>query len=165
MTKAKRTKADTNDKSKKSDNKQDQRIAELTADLQRMRADFENYRKQAERERDSARAAGAEGATIQLLPVIDNIERAIAHTPADISEHPWVKGIEGLIKQLDTTLSKLGIKRIEANPGTVFDPELHQAVQFEDGDGDQEVIAEELQAGYTLHGRVIRHSMVKVTKK
>lgn len=159
MTKAKQP------KNNQVDNRQDAEIAELTADLQRLRADFENYRKQAEKERDTARTRGAESATSQLLPVIDNIERAIAHTPEDIADHPWVKGIGGLIKQLDSTLSKLGLKRILAEPGTGFDPEVHQAIQFDDSDGEHEVVAEELQAGYTLHGRVIRPSMVKVTKK
>ena len=152
-------------KAKKSD-KKDQQIADLTSDLQRLRADFENYRKQAEREREMARVAGGESATNKLLPVIDNVERAIAHIPADISDHPWVKGIGGLIKQLDSTLGELGVKRINSSQGTPFNPELHQAVQFdEEADGDQEVIATEMQAGYTLNGRVIRPAMVKVTRQ
>lgn len=151
-------------RAKKAD-KKDETIKELTADLQRVRADFENYRRAAEREKADARVMGAEKATLDLLPVIDNIERAIVHLPADISDHPWVKGIGGLIKQLDATLAKLGLARIDAKSGTAFNPELHQAVQFdEDADGDQEVIAEELQPGYKLHGRVIRHSMVRVTR-
>lgn len=146
--------------------KKDQQIAELTTDLQRLRADFENYRKQMEREKDAARTAGAEKATMQMLPVIDNVERAITHTPSDIAEHNWVKGIGGLVKQLDSVLADLGVQRIDASTGVLFDPELHQAVQFdEDSQGDSEVIAEELQAGYTLHGRVIRHAMVKVTRQ
>lgn len=145
---------------------QEQQIGELTHDLQRLRADFENYRKQMEREKADARTAGAENATLQLLPVIDNIERAIAHIPSDIADHNWVKGIGGMIKQLDSVLADLGLQRIDAQPGATFDPEHHQAVQFdEDSEGDHEVIAEELQAGYTLHGRPIRHAMVKVTRQ
>lgn len=141
-------------------------VAELTDDLQRLRADFENYRKQAERERDMARKNGADSATTQMLPVIDNVERAIAHIPEDIADHPWVKGIGGLIKQLDSTLGQLGVKRIDANNGTAFNPEVHQAVHFDDtAEGEHEVVAEELQAGYTLHDRVIRPAMVKVTRQ
>ena len=144
----------------------DQQIAELTIDIQRLRADFENYRKQSERERDNARAVGAEKATMQMLPVIDNVERAIAHIPEDIAEHQWVRGIGGLIKQLDGVLADLGVERIDATAGVAFDPELHQAVQFdEDSEGEHEVVAEELQAGYKLHDRVIRHAMVRVTKQ
>ena len=63
-------------------------------------------------------------------------------------------------------MSDIAIARIDAKPGVVFDPELHQAVQMdEESTGDQEVIAEELQAGYTLRGTPIRHAMVKVTRK
>lgn len=150
----------------KKQDKKDKKIEELTIDLQRLQADFENYRKQVEREKEQARTAGSEKATLQLLPVIDNVERAIAHIPTDIAEHNWVKGIGGLIKQLDKTLSGLGVQRIDANPGTVFDPELHQAIQMdEDAEGDTEVISEEMQAGYTLHDRVIRHAMVKVSRQ
>lgn len=152
-------------KSKKND-KKDEKIAELTADLQRVRADFENYRKRVDEEKASARQHGADQATKELLPVIDNIERAILHIPADISEHPWVKGVGSLIKHLDKTLAGLGVARIDAKPGVVFNPELHQAVQMdEDAEGDTEIVAEELQAGYKLHGRVIRHAMVRVTRK
>lgn len=151
---------------RKKTDKRDEQIAELTEDLKRTRADFENYRRRADEDKAAARVIGAEKATIQMLPVIDNVERAIAHTPEDIADHPWVKGIGGLIKQLDKTLSDLGIHRIDAKKDTAFNPELHQAVQFdEDADGELEVIAEELQPGYTLHGRVIRHAMVRVTRK
>lgn len=142
------------------------KINELTHDLQRLRADFENYRKQAERDKSSARAAGAEQMTIKMLPVIDNIERAILYIPADIAEHQWVKGIGNLIKQLDSTVADLGVKRIESKPGTPFDPDYHQAVQFdEDSEGEHEVVNEELQAGYTLNERVIRPAMVRVSRR
>ena len=151
-------------KSPKRSDKQAQ-IDELTGDLQRLRADFENYRKQAEREKSVAREIGAEQMTIKMLPVIDNIERAILHIPVDIAEHQWVKGIGSLIKQLDSTVAGLGVKRIDARPGTIFDPEFHQAVQFdEESEGSQEVVGEELQAGYMLNDRVIRHAMVRVKR-
>lgn len=150
----------------KKPNKKDQQIAELTADLQRVRADFENYRRRVDEEKATARTVGAEKATVQLLPVIDNVERAIAHIPEDIADHPWVRGIGGLIKQLDKTLADLGVSRIDSKSGTTFNPEFHQAVQMdEEAEGDTEVIAEELQPGYTLHERVIRHAMVRVTRK
>lgn len=140
--------------------------SELLADLQRVQADFENYRKMVEGEKQAAMDAGRTKAVLNLLPAIDTIERAIAHIPEDIAEHSWVKGVGGLIKQLDKSLSQLKLQRIAADKGTLFDPELHQAIQFDEAaEGEKEVIAEELQPGYMLDGRVIRHAMVKVTRQ
>lgn len=144
----------------------EQQLAEITADLQRTRADFENYRKRVEAEKNSARAAGQSSAILKLLPVIDNIERAVMYTPEDLKEHKWAQGIAGLVKNLEKSLESLNLKRIDALPGHEFNPELHEAIQFdEDAEGDKEVIAEELQAGYTLNGQPIRHAMVKVTRQ
>ena len=141
-------------------------IDELTKDLQRTRADFENYRKRVEAEKEANRQMGQESAIVKILPVIDNIERAISHVPAELSDNAWAKGVIGLTKHLDKALEGLGITRIPAAPGTEFNPELHDAIQIDnDADGDREVIAEELQAGYLLRGRPIRHSMVKVTRE
>ncbi len=143
-----------------------QQLAELTADLQRVRADFENYRKRVDIEKQQAQDRGEAKSALKMLPVIDTIERAILHIPDDIAEHPWVQGVAGLVKQLDKALSDMGIARIDAKPGVAFNPELHQAVQMdEDATGEQEVIAEELQAGYTLNDTPVRHAMVKVTRQ
>lgn len=138
-------------------------VQELTADLQRVRADFENYRKRVDGEKAAARAYGRSGAIMQLLPIIDTIERATTQVPEDIRKNAWVQGIVGLSKNLDKAITGLGLKRIDASIGHPFDPTLHEAVQVDDSDGDTEVVAEELQAGYTLDGNVLRHSMVKVT--
>ena len=144
----------------------EQQVGELTADLQRLRADFENYRKRVDAEKLSARQDGEVRAIMKLLPVVDTIERAVTHIPTDIADHQWVKGVAGLVKQLEKSLAELQLAKIDAAQGTVFNPELHQAVQFDEGAaGDTEVIAEELQPGYTLGGAPIRHSMVKVTRK
>lgn len=152
-------------KDKKTD-ELEQQIAELTADLQRTRADFENYRKRVEIEKTSAREAGQAGATLKLLPVVDNIERAVLHIPEDLKDNKWVQGVAGLSKNLEKSLDALNLKRIDATKGSEFNPELHEAIQFdEDAEGEIEIIDEELQAGYTLNGRPIRHAMVKVTRK
>ena len=144
----------------------EQQIGELTADLQRMRADFENYRKRVDAEKQAAREDGEVRSILKLLPVIDTIERAVTHIPEDIAEHQWVKGVAGLVKQLEKSLSSLHLQKIEAQTGTEFNPELHQAIQFdEEASGEKEVVAEELQPGYTLSGRPMRHAMVKVTRK
>jgi molecular chaperone GrpE len=141
-------------------------LAELTADLQRTRADFENYRKRVDGEKQSMRAMGESMAILRLLPVIDSIERAVVHMPDELADNKWAQGVASLVKQLEKSLESMNLKRIEASPGTAFDPELHEAIQMdEDAKGDQEVIAEELQAGYTLNGNPIRHAMVKVTRQ
>lgn len=153
-------------KAVKADDALQQQVAELTADLQRVRADFENYRKRAEADKAATYQHGQAAAIMQLLPVIDNIERAIAYTPVELKENKWAQGVASLVKNLESSLERLNLKRIEAGAGTAFDPELHEAIQMdEDAEGDHEVIAEELQAGYSLNGQPIRHSMVKVTRK
>lgn len=144
----------------------EQQVGELTADLQRMRADFENYRKRAEIERSSAMKTGEAKSIMKLLPVIDTLERALAHVPEDLADNKWAQGVAGISRQLDSALSGMGLERIIATKGTEFNPELHEAVQFdEDASGDKEVIEEELQAGYLLDGSPIRHAMVKVTRQ
>lgn len=144
----------------------EQQVAELTSDLQRTRADFENYRKRVETEKTAARDAGSASAILKLLPIIDNIERAVVYTPEDLIENKWAQGIGGLVKQLDKQLESLNLRRIDAGKGVEFNPDLHEAIQVdEDAEGEHEVIAEELQGGYTLNGRPIRHAMVKVTRQ
>ena len=144
----------------------EQQLGELTLDLQRTRADFENYRKRVEAEKQAAQDLGQTKAIMKLLPVIDTIERAIANVPAELVDNAWAKGVAGLNKQLDKQLKEIGLEKINAKPGTLFNPELHQAVQFDEAaEGEKEVIAEELRAGYTLDGAVIRDAMVKVTRQ
>lgn len=152
-------------KSKKQEELETQ-VAELTADLQRTRADFENYRKRSEADKAATYQHGQSAAILKLLPVIDNIERAVAYLPEELKENKWAQGIASLVKNLEKSLESLNLKRIDAKQGADFNPDLHEAIQFdEDGEGDKEVVAEELQAGYTLGGTPIRHAMVKVTKK
>lgn len=144
----------------------EQQVAELTADLQRTRADFENYRKRGEADKAAMYQHGQSAAILKLLPVIDNIERAVAYTPPELKDNKWAQGVAGLVKNLEKSLDSLNLKRIDATPGSEFNPDVHEAIQFdEDATGDKEVIADELQAGYTVSGSPIRHAMVKVTRK
>lgn len=143
----------------------EEKLVDAIADLQRTRADFENYRNRVEGEKQSVREAGQTSAILKLLPVIDNIERAIGHMPENLREDKWAQGVAGLAKNLDKSLEGLGLKRIDAKPGTPFNPDLHEAIQFDESEGEHEVIAEELQSGYLLGETPIRHAMVKVTKK
>ena len=158
--------ADKKAKKEEVKNEFEQQLGELTLDLQRTRADFENYRKRVDAEKTAAREIGQTSAIMKLLPVIDNIERAIAYVPEELKDNTWAQGVTSLVKNLEKSLEGLNVKRIEAQPGTEFNPELHEAIQFdEDATGDKEVISEELQGGFTLNGTVIRHAMVKVTKQ
>ena len=144
----------------------EQQIGELTVDLQRTRADFENYRKRSEADKAATYQHGQAAAILKLLPVIDNIERAISHVPEALKDDPWAQGVTKLVKNLEKSLEGLNVKRISAQPGLVFNPELHEAIQMdEDAEGNTEVISEELQAGYLLNGQPIRHAMVKVTRE
>jgi molecular chaperone GrpE len=153
----------------KKDQKQDyQKLAEelarenaqLTEALQRERADAMNVRRRAEEDR--LKLSGFYKAMVvrELLPVIDNLERALKHVPKDIEKHQYVKGVQGIVKQFEQALSKLGVERIMAT-GEKFDPALHEAVSHEEGEGE-EIVSEELQSGYKIGDEVIRHAMVKV---
>lgn len=138
-----------------------QKIEELTTAVQRERADATNMRRRHEEQivglRDSVKA----NVVRQLLPVIDNFERSLKHVPKELASHEYIKGIEGVIRQFEKILSDLGVVRIKT-VGEVFDPRWHEAIAMEEGDGVQEIVSEELQAGYRLGDEVIRHAMVKV---
>lgn len=148
----------------KTDAKQDTKVQELTADLQRLQAEFVNYKRRVEDERIKLIQTGKEQAVIALLPVIDNIERAIAHEPADIKNHVWVQGVTALAKQLDGQLEAIGLKQI-CDAGQPFDPNRHEAIVMQDGEGETEVVAEVIQAGYQFGDTIIRPAMVKVARR
>lgn len=144
----------------------EQAFADITSDLQRTRADFENFRKRSDNEKEQAKEAGKIGAILNLLPVIDNIDRAIRYAPDDIKDHQWVQGVMSLTKNMDNSLKSMNLARIAATPGTPFNPEFHDAIFIdEESVGDNEVIAEEMQAGYTMNSVPIRHAMVRVTRQ
>jgi molecular chaperone GrpE len=143
----------------------EQQLAEITSDLQRVHADFQNYQRRVEEEKNRAREATKVATVLKLLPVIDTIERAIAHVPAELADNAWAQGIVSLEKSLKKSLTGMGVARIVAAPGTPFNPEVHEAIQVDDeAEGEHEVVAEELQAGYLLDGSPVRSSMVKVTR-
>jgi molecular chaperone GrpE len=135
--------------------------AQLNDALLRERADAMNVRKRAED--DKLKLGGYFKASVvkELLPTIDNFERALKAVPKDLESNDYIKGIEGIVKQFATTLNKLGVERIKT-VGEPFNPELHEAVTMDEGDGEQEIVSEELQSGYMLGEEVIRHAMVRV---
>lgn len=139
---------------------------ELKNDLQRTRADFENYRKNVESRVSNAQNLGEKKAILALIPMVDDIERAISHLPEELAQNAWAQNVVKMSKNLEKNLSKLGVEKINSTEGTIFNPELHEAIQFdEDSEGEEEVIVEELRAGYTLKGEILRAAMVKVGRK
>lgn len=143
----------------------EQKIAELTEALQRERADAVNLRRRHEAEMHGLKTHVKAAVVRDLLPVVDNLERAIKHAPTDLAGHDYVKGIQGVVKQFEKTLVDLGVQRI-ATVGRPFDPRLHEAVSLDDtAGGSEEVVSEELQAGYQIGDDVIRHAMVRVSTR
>ncbi|HSW98879.1 MAG TPA: nucleotide exchange factor GrpE [Candidatus Saccharimonadales bacterium] len=139
-------------------------IAQLTAALQRERADAVNLRRRHE-EQVGSLSAGAKAQVVRaLLPVVDNFERALKHVPKDLEKNDYIKGVQGVVRQFEKALADLGVQKIKA-VGEPFDPHLHEAVSMEDGDGEDEIVSEELQSGYILGDDVIRHAMVRVSTK
>jgi molecular chaperone GrpE len=138
-----------------------QQVADLTAALQRERADATNIRRHHEEQMTSLRTTAKASVVRELLPVIDNFERALKHVPPELAGNEYVKGIQGIVRQFEKTLSDLGVQRIKT-VGEPFDPHLHEAVSMEEGDGTQEVVSEELQPGYTMGTDVLRPAMVRV---
>ncbi len=127
------------------------KIAELTNDLQRTRADFENYRKQTEAQKANEKKATKLATIYKLLNLLDDLDRAFAA----------YDNLAPLKKSLDKTLKDLGLTKIPTDQD--FNPDLHEAIQST-GDGDREVIAEVLRPGYYYEGEVLRPTMVKVEK-
>lgn len=135
--------------------------SQLTEALQRERADATNIRRRHDEQVASLRSTVKASVVKDLLPIIDNFERALKHVPKELEGNEYVKGIEGIVRQFEKTLANIGVERIKT-VGEPFDPHLHEAVSMEEGDGKQEVVSEELQSGYRLGDDVIRHAMVRV---
>ena len=142
--------------------KKDEKIAELNDRLMRQMAEFDNFRKRTEKEKQQMYGIGAAEVVEKLLPVVDNFERGLAAMTEEEKETSFAQGIEMIYKQLMTALSDLGVTAIEA-VGQEFNPDFHNAVMHvEDEAVGENIVVEELQKGYTYKGFVVRHSMVKV---
>jgi molecular chaperone GrpE len=139
-----------------------QQVGELTEALQRERADAANLRRRHDEQLANLKNVIKASVVEDLLPVIDNFERALKHVPKELEHNDYIKGVQGVVKQFEKSLEDLGVVRIKT-VGEPFNPHLHEAVSVEDGDGSDEVVSEELQAGYQLGDTVIRHAMVKVS--
>lgn len=162
---AEETAPKTDKKEKKS--KKDNEIEKLKAELEnkndlllRTAAEFDNFKKRTERERASVAEFAKANVIKQLLPILDNIDRAAIME--DKTSADYIKGIELIVKQFEALGEKLGIQSV-ANVGDTFDPNLHEAVMhIEDETLGENVIAEVLQKGFKIGDTVIRPAMVKV---
>lgn len=142
-------------------------IEKLTAELKekedrvlRLQADFENFRRRTSKEKEELSAVVTQGMLKDMLPLLDNFERAMAAESKD--GEAFQKGVEMIFTQFTEILKKNGLEHIEVE-GQKFDPNFHQAVmRVQNADMEDDDIAQELQKGYMVKGRVIRPSMVQV---
>lgn len=142
-------------------------VEKLTGDLQekkdrllRLQADFDNFRRRSAKEREEISAVVTQNFCKDMLPLLDNFERAMAAETKDVEA--FQKGVEMIFTQFQEVLKKNGLEQIEA-VGQKFDPNFHQAVmRVEDPEREDDTVAQELQKGYMVKGRVIRPSMVQV---
>lgn len=142
-------------KESKKEEKHHKELEELKDKYLRVCAEYDNYRKRTDKEKGESYNAGIAYAAKMLLPVLDNLDRALAFDPEN-------EGAKMIVKQINEAFTKLGVQEIESD-GKPFDPELHNAVMHEeDPEKEESVVAQTFQKGYTLGGKVLRHAMVKV---
>lgn len=137
---------------------------ELYERLLRLQADYENYRRRTKKERENDLKYKAQDLITELLPVLDNFERALQVEVNDDQAKSFVDGIKMVHRQFKDALTKQGLEEIQT-VGEQFDPHLHQAVmQVQDDEKESNEVVEELQKGYKLKDRIIRPAMVKVNQ-
>ena len=147
---------------KKEKDPRDQKIEDLTDQLKRTMAEFDNFRKRTEKEKSAMFEMGAKDILEKILPVVDNFERGLAAIPEEAKDGSFAKGMEMIYKQLIKMLEDVGVTPIEA-VGKEFDPNFHNAVMHVDDENlGENVVASELQKGYMYRNSVLRHSMVQV---
>jgi molecular chaperone GrpE len=141
-----------------------EKTEEVLGRLQRTQADFANYKRRSEQEREQQAKFATQLLVQEMLPVLDNIDRVLSTMPESVRGLPWTEGLLLVDRHLRATLEKQGLKTIES-VGSRFDPMLHEAIIHEESSdhADDEIIAE-LRRGYTLHDRVVRPTLVKVAK-
>jgi molecular chaperone GrpE len=136
--------------------------AEYLDGWQRARAEFANYKKRVEAEREEVRRASNEALLLKLLPVVDDFERAFQKIPQEAADSPWVSGINMILRKLQAILESQGVAPIQA-AGRPFDPQQHEAVLMEEtAEHPDGTVVAELQRGYRLGERVLRPAQVKV---
>ncbi len=142
--------------------KEQEKIEELEDRVKRQLAEFENFRKRTDKEKEQMFETGAKSVLEKILPVVDNFERGLANLKPEDEGDPHVEGMKMIYKQLMTELEKLEVKPIEA-VGCEFNPDFHNAIMQSPSDEyESGYISQELQKGYMYRDTVLRHSMVAV---
>ena len=129
------------------------------ANWQRAQADFINYKRRSEQEKEEISKFANASLMFNLLPILDDLERALTSIPPHLARLTWVDGIRLIERKLQASLEVQGLSPIKAL-GEPFDPNLHEAAMY--GKGSEGIVIEELQKGYKLHDRVIRPARVVV---
>lgn len=141
-----------------------EKIDSLEDKVKRQMAEFDNFRKRTDKEKEQMFSMGERNVIEKLLPIVDNFERGLAAVSDEEKDGAFASGMEKIYKQLVKQLEDLGVKPIEA-VGKEFDPNFHNAVmQVESDEYETGVVAQEFQKGYLYHDGVLRHSMVGVVK-
>lgn len=138
-----------------------QKAKERLEGWQRVQADFLNFKRRSEQEREELSKFANAMLIVSLLPVLDDLERALATIPTNLAGLTWFDGLRLIHRKFQAVLEAQGLQEIQAE-GQDFDPTRHEAVLF--GDGEDGKVLEVLQKGYALHNRVLRPAMVKVGK-
>ena len=142
--------------------KEQERIEELEDRVKRQLAEFENFRKRTDKEKEQMFETGAKSVLEKILPVVDNFERGLSNIKPEEENDPHVEGMRMIYKQLMTELEKLEVRPIEA-VGCEFNPDFHNAImQVASDEYESGFVAQELQKGYMYRDSVLRHSMVAV---
>jgi len=138
---------------------------ELKNRFLRLAAETENYKKRTEREKAEFLKRANESLVKDLLPILDNLERALGHADQQADEESLRQGLELIYQDLKKVLERYGLEAVEAE-GNPFDPELHEAMmQQENADVEDNTVLQQLQKGYKFQGRLIRPAMVVVSKR
>jgi molecular chaperone GrpE len=140
------------------------RADDLKQQVLRVQADFANYKRRVEQDREQQARLAAWTVVQDIVPILDNLDLTLANMPDSVRGLPWTEGLLLVDRQLRATLERQGLRPIEA-VGTIFDPTLHDAIMHEESSehDDNEIIAE-LRRGYTLNDKVVRPTLVKVAK-
>ncbi len=142
-----------------------EKIETLEDRVKRQMAEFDNYRKRTDKEKEQMFSMGEKNVIEKILPIVDNFERGFATVEEADQEDPFVDGMKRVYAQLTKQLEAFGVTPIEA-VGKEFDPNLHNAVmQVESAEYASGIVAQELQKGYMYHDQVLRHSMVAVVSE
>jgi molecular chaperone GrpE len=137
--------------------------AELKDQWLRAVADYKNFKRRVDQERSDLIRSASAGLLLKLLPVLDDLERAVSNVTPDVAETPWYSGFQLIPQKLTAVLESEGLTPIEAL-GQDFDPNQHEAVIYEEAEGQGGKVIADLQRGYRLRDKVLRPSMVKVGK-